>query len=322
LVFPLDYWNNDNIQNAIASFGRVLLWENDRTHLTRLMVKARVTDLQEVPYFIVLTGGEGFQGQSWTIQCEILEQQLLGALSADEDPMLELHELGHPPLFDFFGLDQPAQGNVHHPQIDLNENAIADEDVWDAWGPEEEDIVEPFDLNVIQPEIESHEVILDLNMAPPPDPDEALNQMDIVAFLPAVSLQENLPVEQQHQQEAPLGNHVLNLAISVEINPIDLLGDNSEGEVSQPSVEENYAEIVLALPAATINYLHLEILPEELNAVVSDEQAEGPSHDLNPNVLRGQVDQNLQPTNAVMTIVTEGSSHGRVDEIVTIPQDP
>jgi hypothetical protein len=67
-----------------------------------------------------------------------------------------------------------------------------------TWGPEEEDIAEPFDLNVIQPEIESHEVILDLNMATPPDPDEALNQMDIVAFLPAVNLQENLPVEQQH----------------------------------------------------------------------------------------------------------------------------
>jgi hypothetical protein len=39
------------------------------------MVKARVIDLQELPYFIVLTEGEGFQGQSWTIQCEILEQQ-------------------------------------------------------------------------------------------------------------------------------------------------------------------------------------------------------------------------------------------------------
>jgi hypothetical protein len=46
----------------------------------------------------------------------------------------ELDELGHPPLFDFLDLGQPAQGNVHHPQIDLNENTIADEDVWDAWG--------------------------------------------------------------------------------------------------------------------------------------------------------------------------------------------
>jgi hypothetical protein len=119
-----------------------------------------------------------------------------------------------------------------------------------------------------------------------------------------------------------LGNHVSNLAISVEIDPADLLGDSSEGEVSQPSVEENSAEIVLALPAAPINYLHLEILSEELNATISDEHAEGPSQDLNPNVLRGQVDQNLQPTNAVMTIVTEGSSLGRVDDIVAIPQDP
>jgi hypothetical protein len=29
LGFPLDHWNHDTIQNAIASFGRVILWEND-----------------------------------------------------------------------------------------------------------------------------------------------------------------------------------------------------------------------------------------------------------------------------------------------------
>jgi hypothetical protein len=83
--FPLDYWDNETIQNSIASFGRMLLWENDRSHLTRLLVKARVSDLHDVPHFILLTEGEGFMGQSWTIQCEILEQELLGAVSADED---------------------------------------------------------------------------------------------------------------------------------------------------------------------------------------------------------------------------------------------
>jgi hypothetical protein len=30
------------------------------THLTRLLVKARVSDLQDVPHFILLTEGEGF----------------------------------------------------------------------------------------------------------------------------------------------------------------------------------------------------------------------------------------------------------------------
>jgi hypothetical protein len=45
LGFPLDYWNHDCIQGAIASFGRVLLWENDMQHLARLLVRARVTEL-------------------------------------------------------------------------------------------------------------------------------------------------------------------------------------------------------------------------------------------------------------------------------------
>jgi hypothetical protein len=40
LGFPLDYWNNNNIQNALASFARMIMWENDRNHLARLMVRA------------------------------------------------------------------------------------------------------------------------------------------------------------------------------------------------------------------------------------------------------------------------------------------
>jgi hypothetical protein len=51
LGFPLD----DSIQSALTSFGRMLMWKNDRDHLARLMVRARVTDLREVPHFLVLT---------------------------------------------------------------------------------------------------------------------------------------------------------------------------------------------------------------------------------------------------------------------------
>jgi hypothetical protein len=35
LGFPLDYWYHESIQNVVASFGRVLLWENDRGHYYR-----------------------------------------------------------------------------------------------------------------------------------------------------------------------------------------------------------------------------------------------------------------------------------------------
>jgi hypothetical protein len=74
LGFPLDHWNNVSIQSAIASFGKVVIWENDRTNLARLLVRAQVTDLQDVPHFIVLSESEGFLGHSWTVQCKILEQ--------------------------------------------------------------------------------------------------------------------------------------------------------------------------------------------------------------------------------------------------------
>jgi hypothetical protein len=40
LGFPLDYWNHESIQNAIAPFSKVMLWENDGEHLARLMLKA------------------------------------------------------------------------------------------------------------------------------------------------------------------------------------------------------------------------------------------------------------------------------------------
>jgi hypothetical protein len=62
-----------------------------------------------VPYFLVLIEAEGFQGESWTIQVEIVEQEMLGALPAYEEPVPVLHENGNPPMFDFFGLGQQGQ---------------------------------------------------------------------------------------------------------------------------------------------------------------------------------------------------------------------
>jgi hypothetical protein len=113
LGFPLDYWTHESIQSAIGAFGRVVLWENDKNHLARLLVRARVTDLQEVPHFIVLTDAEGFNGESWTVQCEILEQELLGQLLPNEEPVPAVPDNGQQPLFDFLGLGQPAQQHQH-----------------------------------------------------------------------------------------------------------------------------------------------------------------------------------------------------------------
>jgi hypothetical protein len=73
-----------------------LLWENDRGFLTRLLVRARVTDLGDIPYFIVVSEGEGLQEQSLIIQCEIIEQELIGALPADEEQPSQPNENGLP----------------------------------------------------------------------------------------------------------------------------------------------------------------------------------------------------------------------------------
>jgi hypothetical protein len=55
LGFPLDHWNHDSIKNAIGSFGKAIPWEKDLDYRARLLVHARVTDLVDVPHFIVLT---------------------------------------------------------------------------------------------------------------------------------------------------------------------------------------------------------------------------------------------------------------------------
>jgi hypothetical protein len=72
--FPLDYWDTDYIQDAFCSFGRVENWINNRSRLTRLLVRAQVIDLQSIPQWIVFSDGQARanNGESWTIQTEIV----------------------------------------------------------------------------------------------------------------------------------------------------------------------------------------------------------------------------------------------------------
>jgi hypothetical protein len=84
-----------------------------------------------VPHYIVFTDGEGFHGQSWTVQCEILEQQLLDVLPVAEDPIPQLNgppPSPPPPTFDFFGLGQPGassqeQANDEGNAVGMGQNA-------------------------------------------------------------------------------------------------------------------------------------------------------------------------------------------------------
>jgi hypothetical protein len=108
--FPLDYWETDYIQDTICSFGRVENWVNNRRRLTRLIVRARVADLQNVPQWIVYTDGPGNDLDSWTIQCEIISHAFVGGGPPPEDPAPQHYD--HLAPFDFYGLGQPGAGPV------------------------------------------------------------------------------------------------------------------------------------------------------------------------------------------------------------------
>jgi len=114
LGFPNDYWEQEYVDTIMGPFGKAINWDGDETHLTRIIVKARVISLESVPHFIVFSNTEGFDGESWTIQCEILQHEHLGGGPSDEDPMPVQVEGQEPPQFDFFGLGQQILGPTLH----------------------------------------------------------------------------------------------------------------------------------------------------------------------------------------------------------------
>jgi hypothetical protein len=100
LGFPLDYHSSEYLQAAIGSFGRLIHWEEDRHNVTRTLLRVRVTSLEEVSQFIVFSEADGFVGDSWTVQCEIIQQNMLGGQAQDEDPIPHAPEDGQQlPLF-------------------------------------------------------------------------------------------------------------------------------------------------------------------------------------------------------------------------------
>jgi hypothetical protein len=84
--------------------------------VTRLVVRARVTSLQEVPQVIAFSMVEGFHGVSRIIQCEIVQQLMLGALPQDEDRVPPYPNNGQKLPAEFFGICQP----IANAQFDLN----------------------------------------------------------------------------------------------------------------------------------------------------------------------------------------------------------
>lgn len=121
----LDLWSYSIVEKAISKFGKLIAWEEDHNHKGRSLIKARVTGLDEVPWFLNFSEGEEPESDSWTCQTEIIMTRLLGAMAQDEDFPPEDPEDIDPNHFHFFGFGQPGQGPPPPPGPNANAPAIA-----------------------------------------------------------------------------------------------------------------------------------------------------------------------------------------------------
>ncbi|CAN6177579.1 unnamed protein product [Urochloa humidicola] len=123
----IDYWSERHFSKVLGDHGQLIAWEENAYHPGRVLIKARVVSLEAIPWFIVSTEGFAFDGDSWTIQTEIIQTRMLGAHGGDEDQPPGPDDV-QPQLFDFFGFGQPRNA----PQ-QPNPNA-APADNADGWG--------------------------------------------------------------------------------------------------------------------------------------------------------------------------------------------
>jgi hypothetical protein len=59
---------------------------------------------------MVCSDGDGFEGESWSVQCEVLQSTMLGGQPADEDAPPNNANDFNPNFFEFFGFRQSGQG--------------------------------------------------------------------------------------------------------------------------------------------------------------------------------------------------------------------
>lgn len=222
LGFPEDYISERHIQNAISKFGKIILWEESSAYPGRILVRARVTNIQNVPQFIAYSDTMDMHGDSWTIQCEVVQHHQLGLDPPEEDPMPDELEMGDHVPYDFFGLGQPViqqEQNDHHENGQQQQQNLGEEhqhgphqgevqmqqqinpwEPWQAWSAQflAQQLAQPvqegmqLDLN-LPANMDPIEVII--NPANPPAPNAFLNLNEFIE-----EIEELIPQQQAHQQ--------------------------------------------------------------------------------------------------------------------------
>jgi hypothetical protein len=77
----------EDLNACFSDIGSLLLWERDPNRKGRVLVKVRVTDLQDIPRSIRMTESSRPDAESWTFLVEVLQHNLLGGGPQDEDPL-------------------------------------------------------------------------------------------------------------------------------------------------------------------------------------------------------------------------------------------
>lgn len=209
LDLNVDHWNSQLVDKALADWGKLVTWEEDPTHLARILVKARVVELEEIPWFIFTSEGDDFEGDTWIAQCEIIQSRVLGEQAPDEDnpPDVDVN----PNLFDFFGYGQHGQGPAPPAEPDNAPNAEG----WGLWP---------------QPD----------NQAPQHGPHQPMNQQlqpqdqGPIAGEPFLELNDLLqPMEEQFD---------LNMALDDDLGGLDDLAPLDHDMAENPNLDLNNVE--------------------------------------------------------------------------------
>lgn len=311
LGFPEDYRTERHIQNAVSGFGKLLLWEESNTFPGRILARVRVTNVQGVPQFIAYSDSRDLNGESWTIQCEVVQQVQLGDEPPEEDPLPDELELEDIVPYDFFGLGQPViqqnqngqeqdqnqnQGNQQHNDhqndqqqnlnLQLGLNGLNEQhqqnnpwEPWPAWpvGPQlqaQQPAQQVQDLNAIPHQV--MQIIPDLNVQV--DPMEV-----IINPVPPPHIQNQdddlMEVVEEHipqPQQQPFGDQVQQQAPPPINNGNDNAGNN----------DFDNAEFANAFPIPPIeDIIGEEIPPEQL----LENEGDNPNMEIQAQILENQV---------------------------------
>jgi hypothetical protein len=117
--------------------------------------------------------------------------------------------------------------------------------------------------------------MLDLNMVPFFEMQEPLDEIDQIVQVPDLNLMPKNIIVQHQPMPIPAIAEMANLGFHLnEVFPqdpismeVESFGDGLESQgQSVPQEEEQDPQPMIALPASPLSFLHLDILPHELNA--------------------------------------------------------